>query len=162
MIISLIVAMTKHRVIGLDNKLPWHQKADLQHFKKLTTGHHILMGRKTFESIGKLLPNRTHIVMSRSDFKHSGVFTFGDSQSAIHFAQDKGEAELFVIGGEAIFKEFLPEANRIYLTEILSETHGDTYFPLLNLKEWKKSEITRGLKDKDNDHDFIMCLYERN
>lgn len=138
--ISLIVAMASNRVIGLNNQLPWHLSADLKKFKHITMGHPILMGRKTFDSIGRPLPGRTNIVISRDpDFHASDCLVFNDIPSALKYFRD--EAELFVIGGASFYAALLPLADCIYLTAIHQDFSGDTFFPEMSDKDWQ--EITR-------------------
>ena len=135
---SLLVAMAKNRVIGADNKLPWHLSSDLKRFKALTMGHHIVMGRKTFESIGRALPGRTSVVISRNPlWRFPGVATVDSLQAALTLAG--GDSETFVIGGEQIFSEALPFADRILLTEIDRDFEGDVFFPPLEAQEWRQT-----------------------
>lgn len=137
--ISIIVATAEDNVIGAKNKLLWNIPDDLKRFKKLTTGHHILMGQKTFESIGKVLPDRTNIILSfENNFVVNGGFVFREIKDAIKFAEDRNEEELFVIGGGMIYKELLPSANKIYLTKVHKNYEGDTFFPEINMSEWKE------------------------
>ncbi len=160
--ISFIVAKSENNVIGIDNKLPWHLKTDLQHFKKITMGHHILMGRKTFESIGKALPGRMSLVISSEPRPASeSVLWFNSIFRAIKHAERNGESELFIIGGEKIFKYGLSLVDRIYLTEVRGDVKGDVYFPTLSLKNWKKISEHHYSKDADNDHDFSMLILDR-
>ncbi|MEO8004343.1 MAG: dihydrofolate reductase [Betaproteobacteria bacterium] len=136
--ISLLVAMAKNRVIGADNKLPWHLSSDLKRFKALTMGHHIVMGRKTFESIGRALPGRTSVVISRNPlWRFTGVATVDSLRKALMLAA--GDSETFVIGGEQIFREALPFADRILLTEIDRDFEGDVFFPPLEAQEWRET-----------------------
>lgn len=122
--------MAKNRCIGRDGRLPWQLPGDLQRFKQLTTGHGLLMGRKTFESIGRPLPGRTSYVLSRSpDFIAERCVVFGDLSAAITAAETAGETELFVCGGEEIYRQTLPLSDRIYLTELAHEVEGDRFFP---------------------------------
>jgi dihydrofolate reductase len=160
--ISFIVAKSENNVIGINNKLPWHLKDDLQMFKKLTMGHHILMGRKTFESIGKPLPGRMSLVIS-SEPRPNGdsVFWFNSIFRAIKQAERNGENELFIIGGEKIFKYALSLVDRIYMTEVKTSLSGDAYFPQLSLKNWKKVSEQQFVKNADNDHDFIFQILDR-
>lgn len=131
MILSLIVAMTEERVIGKDNKLPWHLPEDLKRFKKITMGHPIIMGRKTFESIGRPLPGRENIILSRDPaFRVEGVKTVTSFAQALEACKTE---EAFVIGGSAVFAEALPMAERIYLTLIHRHFEGDCYFPPIDL-----------------------------
>lgn len=132
--ISLIVAMTKNGVMGRKNQLPWHLPEDLQHFKKLTMGKPIIMGRKTFDSIGRVLPGRRHIVITRNrEWQHVGVeVVHSFAEAAQLTAQD---AEVFVIGGAEIFKEAWPQVQKLHLTLIDADIDGDVQFPFL---DWQK------------------------
>jgi dihydrofolate reductase len=160
--ISLIVAKSENNVIGLNNKLPWHLKDDLQNFKKLTMGHHILMGRKTFESIGKALPGRMSLVVSsESRPNQDSVLWFNSIFRAIKQAERNGENELFIIGGEKIYKYALSLVDRIYLTEVKATIEGDVFFPQLSLKNWKKVSEQNFEKNSDNDFDFIIQVLDR-
>ena len=160
--ISFIVAKAENNVIGINNKLPWHLKDDLQNFKKITMGHHILMGRKTFESIGKALPGRMSLVISSEPKAASDqVLWFPSIFRAVKFAERSGETELFIIGGEKIFKSALSIADRIYLTEVMGDVKGDTFFPPLSLKNWKLQSETSFSKNTDNDHNFRIQVLDR-
>ena len=141
--ISLIVAMDQNRVIGKNNQLPWHLPADLQYFKKVTMGHPIVMGRKTFASIGRVLPGRENVIVTRNlDFTAEGCTVLHDISEIKTFA-DKSDKEVFVIGGAEIFKEILPFTDRLYITEIHENFEGDTYFPKINDEEWEKTHLSR-------------------
>ena len=160
--ISFIVAKAENNVIGINNKLPWHLKDDLQNFKKITMGHHMLMGRKTFESIGKALPGRMSLVISSEPKAVTDqVVWFSSIFRAIKFAERAGETELFIIGGEKIFKSALSLADRIYLTEVKGDVKGDTYFPQLSLKNWKLVSEQTFAKNADNDHAFDFRVLDR-
>jgi dihydrofolate reductase len=160
--ISFIVAKSENNVIGVNNQLPWHLKADLQNFKKLTMGHHMLMGRKTFESIGKPLPGRMSLVISSNPKPNEeSVFWFTSIFRAIKQAERNGETELFIIGGEKIFKYALSLVDRIYLTEVKATIQGDVFFPQLSLKNWKKISEEQFSKDADNDFDFSFQILDR-
>lgn len=136
--ISIIVAYGKNREIGLDNKLLWHISEDLKNFKALTNGHHILMGRKTFDSIGKPLPNRTSIVLSKNGFEFEGVHSFSELEKAISFAKDSGEDELFIIGGEQIYNLVLPFATKLYLSLVDYDGEADAYFSEIDFCNWQE------------------------
>jgi dihydrofolate reductase len=161
MTISLIVAMTKDRVIGKDNKLPWHLPEDLKHFKQVTMGHSIIMGRKTYESIGKALPGRTNIVITRNpNFKAEGVIAVSSLKEAIDYGNQKEEK--FIIGGAEIFKEALFFADKIYLTLILDPIAGDTYFPEINWDEnFKKVEESGVILSIKNSLPFELITLQR-
>src|SRR3989344_1427321 len=137
MIISLIAAMGKSRVIGKDNALPWNLPPDLKRFRQITLGKPVVMGRKTFESLGKPLPDRKNIVITRDkDYKAYGCVVVHSVDEALKAAS--GNEELMVIGGEQIFREAIPIADRMYLTFIDENFEGDAYFPEYNQKEWKE------------------------
>jgi dihydrofolate reductase len=133
--ISAVVAMSKNWVIGKNNSLPWKLKEDLVRFRKLTTHHPIIMGRKTFESIGRLLPEREHFIVSRNpDYQVSGTTVIQSIEEAIRLAEGKSD-EVFIIGGAEIYLHSLPNLDRIYLTVIHKEIEGDAYFPLIQLDQ---------------------------
>ena len=136
--LSLIVAMARNRVIGRDGKLPWHLSADLKRFKALTMGHHIVMGRKTWEAVGRPLPGRTSVVVTRNpSYSAPGAVVVASIPAAVKIAETDTEA--FLIGGGEIYREALPRAGRIYLTQIDADYLGDTLFPELNLDEWQET-----------------------
>ena len=148
--LSIIVAMSENRVIGRDNQLPWRLSADLQHFKKLTMGKPIIMGRKTFESIGRALPGRQNIVVTRQpDYHAEGCDVVPSADAAIAAADDA--AEIMVIGGAEIYRQFLPRANRIYLTRVHARIDGDTYFPELQAEEWAETAREPLAANADNE-----------
>lgn len=159
--ISLIVAVAQNHTIGLDNQLIWHLPNDLKQFKRLTTGHPIIMGRKTFESIGKPLPNRTSIVITRSkNWTFEGVIVVNSVAEAIEVARQTGTDEAFVIGGAEIYQLILPVANKIYLTEVKADFEGDAHFVIPHLEEWQ--EISRMAHAMDEKHavafDFVELV----
>jgi dihydrofolate reductase len=143
--ISLVVAMSRNRVIGRNNALPWHAPADLRRFKQLTTGKPVIMGRKTFASIGKALPNRMNIVVTRDrDFKADGVVIAYDVGEALRLAEESAlGGEAMVIGGAQIFEIVLPRTDRIHLTELDIEVEGDTFMPPLAPGEWREAARER-------------------
>jgi dihydrofolate reductase len=162
MIVSLILARAQNSVIGKNNDIPWRLPADWSYFKKTTSHHHIIMGRKTFESLKKALPNRTNIIISRkTNYNPEDCFVFDDLQKALYFAKLNGEEECFIIGGAEIFKMALPVADRIYLTEIKAEVEGDTFFHALSKKEWKEISCTSHPKDDKNIYDMDFVLLEK-
>lgn len=137
--ISLIVAMSSNRVIGLNEQMPWHLSADLKKFKQITMGSPIIMGRKTFESIGRPLPGRRNIIISRNKhFQQPDCTVYHDLEQA--FDSCKDNAEVFVIGGATLYQATLPQADTLYLTEIHQEFPGDTWFPEINLSHWREVE----------------------
>ena len=161
MSLSLIVAMTKNRVIGKDNQMPWHLPADLAWFRQNTTGKPVIMGRKTFESIGRPLPKRTNIVLSRQPFEHDGVIWKDSLESAVDFVRDS--EEIMLIGGGKLFNEYLSQADRLYLTEIQTELDGDTFFPSINWDEWHIEFEQYRPADAQNPYDcrFLILLKKK-
>lgn len=150
--ISLIVALSQNRVIGLNGQMPWHLSADLKKFREITTGHPIVMGRVTHEAIGRVLPNRTNIVVTHNkDYQADGCLVFDDLQLALNHAATLSD-EVFVIGGSTLYSALLPVANTLYLTEIHQDFVGDTYFPEFNRAEWQ--EVQRITVDDDPSVDF--------
>ncbi len=139
--LSLIVAVAENGVIGHNNQLIWHLPNDLKQFKRLTTGHCIIMGRKTFDSIGKPLPNRTSIIISRNtDFQVEGCITVSSLENAISAAKKIENEEVFVIGGAEIYRLALPIVDKIYLTEVHHAFEGDTFFPIIDKTLWKETQ----------------------
>ncbi|MCX7095953.1 MAG: dihydrofolate reductase [Methylobacter sp.] len=137
--ISLIVAMASNRAIGLNNQIPWHLSADLKKFKKITMGAPILMGRKTYESIGRPLPGRSNIIISRNpEYRQAGCLVFNDIEQALESCRD--HAEIFVIGGSDFYRSMLAVADTLYLTQIHREFPGDTFFPELDASQWIEVE----------------------
>ena len=163
--VSLIAAMARNRVIGRDNRLPWHLPTDLRRFQRLTRGHTLLMGRRTFESIGgRPLPGRPLIVVSRrasSLRPESGVRMARSVQEGIDLARAAGETELFVAGGTEIFREALPVADRLYLTRIEEDVPGDVYFPEVDETQWRL--VAREDHEPDEEAPFAWSFqdYER-
>ena len=160
--LSIIVAKAKNNIIGKDNKLVWHLPADLKHFKELTTGHKIIMGRKTFESLGRVLPNRKHIIFSQNpDFKVKDenvevVHSLLQIQELI-----EGEEEAFVIGGAMIYNFLMPYVKKMYVTQIDQEFEGDAFFPVISENTWKEISKEKGIKDEENNLDYEFITYER-
>lgn len=137
--ISLIVAMASNRAIGLNNQIPWHLSADLKKFKKITMGAPILMGRKTYESIGRPLPGRSNIIISRNpEYRQAGCLVFNDIEQALESCRDRDE--VFVIGGSDFYRSMLAVADTLYLTQIHREFPGDTFFPELDASQWIEVE----------------------
>lgn len=158
--ISLIAAMDRNRVIGKNNKLPWKLPSDLKHFHDLTLGKTVVMGRRTFESIGRSLPNRTNIVIT-SDEGYSApgakiVHSVAEALKA--FGEDE---EVMIIGGASIYKQFLPLATKIYLTQIDEDFEGDAYFPEFDLKEWAETEREEKIPDRENAYRYTFLTLER-
>ena len=140
MMISMIAALSSNGAIGRDNALPWHLPEDLRYFKKITMGKPLLMGRKTYESIGRPLPGRTSIVLTRQrDLKLPGAFAVNDPEQALDKARQLGASELMVIGGEQVYRAMLPLARRLYLTRLDMEVAGDAFFPPLEPGQWREA-----------------------
>ena len=159
--ISLIVAMSENRVIGRDNKMPWHLSADLKRFKSLTMNSPILMGRKTFESIGKPLIGRTNMILSHNpNFKPEGCLVFSELKLALEQAQDYGD-ELFIIGGSTLYGMALPLAQRLYLTQIEASFEGDTFFPEIDLSGWSEVACERIVDDEKVDFTYRFITLEK-
>jgi len=157
--LSVIAAIARNGTIGRDNTLPWHLPEDLKHFKALTMGHHIIMGRKTYESLGRLLPGRTTVVVSRNqDYAVSGAKVVSSLQQAIQACA--GDEEIFVIGGAELYREALPMAGRLYLTEIDEDFDGDAYFPEYPKSAW--SEIARECHVSSGGLPFSYMTYKAN
>jgi dihydrofolate reductase len=162
MIISSIVATAKNRVIGKDNDMPWHLPADLSYFKRTTTGHHVIMGRKNYEAIGKPLPNRTNIIITRDkSFTCTNCEVLHSLENALRFAQENGENEVFIIGGGTIYEQSKGYWNKLYLTEIDLETDGDVFFPELHWDEWILISEEKYEKDEKNPYDYCFKVFER-
>ena len=149
MMLSLIAALAKNRVIGKDGDIPWRIPEDWQHFKRVTIGKPIIMGRKTYESIGRPLPGRSNIVVTRNpEFEAEGVTVTHSLERALEKAKAEKADELFVIGGSQLYKEALPEADRLYLTYVDKEVDGDTFFPEFDKDEWRELERRNLYSDK--------------
>lgn len=150
--LAFVVATAENRVIGRDNQLIWHLPADLKHFKQLTQGHPVVMGRRTYESIGRPLPNRTNIVVTRqTDWQATGCETVHSVPAALERAAQLDE-EVFVIGGAEIYQQALPAADTIYLTEVHHEFEGDVLFPELDHAVWR--EVSRQRHEADDKHAY--------
>ena len=160
--VSLVVAMTPARVIGVGGKLPWRMPADLRHFKRLTLGHPIIMGRKTFASIGKPLPGRDNIVLSlQPAFAAPGCRIVQSAAAALAAAQASGTNEAFVIGGGSVYALFLPFATRIHATIVRATLAGDTHFPALAPDVWVESEREDHEADAENPYAWSFTVLER-
>ncbi|HEV8238405.1 MAG TPA: dihydrofolate reductase [Thermoanaerobaculia bacterium] len=162
--VSLIVAMAEGGVIGRAGRLPWHLPADLARFKRLTMGHHLVVGRRTWESIGRALPGRAMLVVSsranelRLPQDVRGVASLDE---ALAIAQQAGEDEAFVAGGAAIYRDALPRADRLYLTWVQAEVTGDTFFPSVNPAEWREVEREEVAADDRNSYPTSFTVFER-
>lgn len=152
--------MANNRVIGISNKLPWNLPADMGHFKKLTKGKPVIMGQKTFESIGKPLPGRTNIVLTfDKNFNPPGCFIVHSIEEALSAA--KNFPEVMICGGASIYRQFLPLADKMYLTLIESDFRGDTYFPEFDHSDWRETERVRNEPDKKNPYKYNFVILER-
>jgi len=160
MMISIIVAVAEHNVIGKDNKLIWHLPKDLKHFKETTTGHFVIQGRKTYESFGKPLPNRTNVIITRDkNYKAEGCIVVNSLQEALDIAIN--EKEVFIIGGGKIYEQAMSIADRIYLTKVHHSFEGDTFFPEINIKEWAEKSRQDYNPDEKNKYPFSIIILER-
>ena len=160
MIISIIAAMDRNRLIGNSNQLPWHLPADFAHFKAVTMGKPIIMGRKTFESIGKPLPGRTNIVLSRNpDICFDGVVCVAGFEQAVAVVPDADE--VMVIGGSSIYEMLLPQVNRLYLTYVDAAFEGDAWFPEFDENQWLEKEVVKRPADEKNAYDCRFVTLER-
>ena len=159
---SIIAAISENNVIGKNNKLLWHLPEDLKRFKELTTGHTIIMGRKTFESIGKILPNRKHIVLTRDEKYHVN----DENVQIVNNIEDlekyvKTEEENFIIGGAIIYRQLILKVEKMYITRIHKKFEGDAYFPVIDESSWKVTEAIQGIKNEKNPYDYEFITYER-
>lgn len=160
--LSIVVAKAKNNIIGKDNKLLWHLSDDLKKFKALTTGHTIIMGRKTFESLGRVLPNRKHIVFSNNpDFKVND-----ENVEVVHSLLQiqeyiESEEEAFVIGGAMMYNFLMPYVSKMYVTEIEKEFEGDAFFPRIDDKKWKEISREKGPEDGENNFEYNYVVYQK-
>jgi dihydrofolate reductase len=162
MIRSIIVAKSENNVIGKDNDLVWKMPADLKHFRSTTTGHFIVMGRKTLEATEKPLPGRTSIVITRQeDFRAEGCLVVHSLEEAYELGRKYGQEEVFILGGGEIYKQAMESADKIYLTEIKETFEGDTYFPEVDPEVWKETSRVEHKADEKNPHDYAFVEYER-
>ena len=163
MTISSIVAFSENRVIGVDNDLPWHLPNDLKYFKKRTTNHTIIMGRNTYESIGKPLPNRENIIISRNpQYRVEGARVFDSIRAAIKYCESKAKNEIFFIGGEQIYKECIQWTDKLYITRVHTTIeNGTAFFPEINLEKWELTESEAHSADEKNAYDHTFETYLR-
>ena len=163
--IALIWAMTRNRVIGLHNKLPWRLPADLQHFRKLTSGHPVVMGRLTYESLGRPLPNRTNIVLSSDHhFAAPGCFvahTIDDALTLAAAHMPETDPFIFIIGGARLYAQMLPKADRLYMTLVETEVEGDAWFPVFDTQSWRESHRQICPHDEKNPYACTFLTLER-
>jgi dihydrofolate reductase len=166
MMISMIAAMDENRLIGADNAMPWHLPADFKHFKQVTMAKPIIMGRKTFESIGRPLPGRKNIVLTRGEFNHDGVVTVHSIDDALceaGQALDAGDetAEIMIIGGANLYQQMLDKADKLYLTHVKTTCKGDSWFPEIDMSEWEIISQQSVPADEKNNYDFDIVEYKR-
>ena len=155
----MIVAMGKNRVIGQANQLPWRLPADLKYFKRTTMGKALIMGRKTYDTIGRALPGRKNIILTRDEsYQAEGCLVVHSVESAL---KEAGDGEVMIIGGGQLYQQFLPLAERIYVTQIDSEFKGDTFFPTLNNSQWAVVKRGQSVLDKDTELTYTFIIYER-
>jgi dihydrofolate reductase len=161
-IISIIAAMDRKRGIGVDNKLPWRLSADLKRFRELTMGHHIIVGRKTFESIGRPLPGRWMIVVTRDrSYRAEGCDVAHSVEDAINLARERGESEVFICGGAEIYAQSIGIVDRMYLTFVDAEVAADTFFPAVDEREWSERESFYQPANEKNQYPFTFKLMVR-
>jgi len=162
MLVSAIVAVAKNNVIGSDNQIPWYLPADLAYFKRVTLGHFVLMGRNSFLSIGRPLPKRTNVVITRNPFfTADGVLVAHSVEEALNMAYEHGEQEVFIIGGGEIYRETAPLWDKVYLTEVDTAPGGDVFFPTLNPSEWRETWRESHLPDAKNEFAYTYRILER-
>lgn len=162
MIISLIVAMDENRAIGIQNHLPWHLPDDLKRFKTLTMGHHLIMGRKTYESIGQTLPGRITIIVTRQhDYQLNGCLVVNSLKEAIDLAIARHETEAFVVGGGQIFAQSIDLAHRIYLTLVHTTVTAEVYFPEWERNNWVEVESIHHAADEKHPYPFTFITLEK-
>ena len=158
---TIVVAMGQNNEIGAQNQLLWHLPKDLKHFKEITSGHPVIMGRKTYESIGKPLPNRTNIVISRKkDWFEEGILIVGSIKEAIKFAK-KIDEEIFIIGGGNIYEQTLEFTDKLEITLVKADWEADTFFPKIDEKIWTKTNEICHEKDEKNPYDFCFQTFEK-
>lgn len=161
--LSIIAALSTNNVIGRDNAVPWRLSTDLKRFKALTMGHHLIMGRKTYESVGRPLPGRVNVVITRrEDFAAEGVTVVHSLEEAIRLAAAAGEGEAFIAGGAEIYQQSMHRADRMYLTRVHAEVEGDTLFPDFDdVSEWRLVDAEHFDADEKNEYPFSFLTYER-
>ena len=158
--LTAIVAMSQNRLIGKDNHLPWHLPADLRHFKALTLGKTILMGRKTYESIGRVLPGRRNVILTRNlEYQVKDALIIHSLAEVLR--KFDSEEEIMVIGGSELYREILPKLKQIYITIVKTELEGDSYFPALSEKEWRQVSCEEHAADAENVYAYSFTLWER-
>ncbi|HVI44321.1 MAG TPA: dihydrofolate reductase [Chitinophaga sp.] len=162
MTVSIIVAASENNAIGINNQLPWRLPTDLKYFKSTTMGKPIIMGRKTFDSLGKPLPGRPNIVITRqSGYQQEGVVVTGSVEDAVEKAKEFQTDEIFITGGSQIFEQAWPLVDRIYLTRVYAVVHGDAFFPVIHGSEWNLVSDERHERDEKNQYPFSFQVWER-
>ena len=161
--LSMIAALSTNNVIGRDNQVPWRLRTDLKRFKALTMGHHLIMGRKTYESVGRPLPGRINVVITRQpDYAPEGVTVLHSLEEAIRVAEQAGDKEAFIAGGAEIYAQAMHRADRMYLTRVHAEVEGDTWFPDFDdVSEWRLTDSEHFDADDKNDFPFSFLTYDR-
>lgn len=161
--VNLVVAMSRNGVIGRNNQLPWRLPGDLAYFKSVTWGHPILMGRKTYESIGRPLPGRLNLVLTRSQqWRADGVTVVGNVEQGLSEAAGKSDSgQLMVIGGENVYRQFLPLADRLFITLVDAEIEGDAHFPSVDWSNWQRTHTEPHSADERNPYEYAFDVYER-
>jgi dihydrofolate reductase len=162
MITSIIVAFAQNKAIGKDNQLLWHLPADLKYFRQLTTHHHIVMGRKTYESIGRPLPNRTNVIITRDQqYEAAGCTVVHSLAKALEICRANNETEAFIIGGGEVYNQSLVLADKLYVTEVKAEVPGDVFFPAIDAALFKETCREAHVKDEKHEFDFDFVTLER-
>ena len=161
--LSIIAALSSNNVIGRGNALPWRLSTDLKRFKSLTMGHHLLMGRRTWDTVGRPLPGRTTVVITRQeDFAPEGVIVVHSLEEAIRIAEQAGDDEPFIAGGAQIYEQSMHRANRMYLTRVHAEIEGDAFFPDFDdVSEWQLVDSEHFAEDEKNEYPFSFLMYDR-
>lgn len=162
--LSILVAMARNRVIGRNNQLPWHLPADLKHFKFLTMGKPIVMGRKTYESIGRPLPGRTNIIIThQTNYQAPGAIVVNSVAEALQVCKDANTInnESFMIGGEKLFQQTLEICQRMYITEIQKDFEGDTFFPEFDPDDWKETQRDKHIAENDDNLEYHFVILDR-
>ncbi|MBI2966607.1 MAG: dihydrofolate reductase [Bacteroidetes bacterium] len=166
MTVSLIAAVSENLVIGRDNGLPWRLPADMEYFRKTTIGHHVIMGRKNYETIPlkfRPLKGRTNIIVTKNrDFTADGCRVVNSVEDGIELARVAGESEVFIIGGGEIYRYVLDKnlIDRMYITRIKETFEGDTFFPVIDVNKWKEISRRENKQDEKNRYDYVFCVYE--
>lgn len=155
---NIIVCMSKNKVIGKENRMPWHLPKDLAYFKKMTLGKTVVMGRKTFESIGKALPGRNNIILTRDPlYKAPGCQVYTKIEDVLHLPKE----DVFIIGGSEIYTLFMPYATKLYITKICETFEGDAFFPETRIDDYRVLSSKKGCRDANNDHEYYFMIYEK-